>query len=68
MTPDEFRDALQAALDRHGPDDSLVFTFVSPGPHGLPIRPELLSQSPDGERVYGINAKQARKLIGLLDG
>lgn len=43
------------------------FTFVSPGPHGLPIRPELLSENANGERVYRMSLKQLRKLIALAE-
>lgn len=62
---------LKAVADRadaEGRDEKAwVFTFVSDGPHGLPIRPELLSETADGERVYAMTVKQLRKVLRLAE-
>lgn len=75
MTRAEFRAELERALELRDafdgyptrPDDP-VWTFVSQGPHGLPIRPRLLAEHENGERVYSVNRRQAQKLLGLLGG
>lgn len=68
MTPEELRAELTDALGRR-PDaerGDMVWTFVAPGPHGLPVRPSILSHSLNGERVYGLKKFQAEKLLNLL--
>lgn len=51
-----------------GADDELCMTMVSQGawPRGTGIRPELLSENPDGGRVYAIKCHQAIKFLEKL--
>lgn len=67
MTLAEFITEVTQALARNGPDADMCFTFVSKGPHGLPVRPELLTEHENGERVYSLSSRQCRKLLVLID-
>lgn len=66
MSEPAFMGILRAQVDK--PDESFGATVVSPpGSYGvfraLGIRPELLSENMNRERIYRITPKQARKAL-----
>ena len=67
MTYTELKAVLDRADAEGRADKDWAFTFVSHGPHGLPIRPELLSETADDTRVYAMNVRQLRKILRLAE-
>lgn len=64
-------DMIARAAENESPErpDNKIFagTFVGQSSRGLPVRPEVLSRTQDGERVYGITLRQARKWRKALE-
>lgn len=67
MTLDELYAVDRRAREEGRADKDWAFTFVSDGPHGLPIRPQLLSWHDNDERVYAMTVQQLRKIIRLAE-
>lgn len=66
MKPEEMVTALTEALGRHS-DAEMCWTFVSSGPHGLPVRPRLLTEHENGERVYSLSSMKTVSTIYMTD-
>lgn len=58
----ETLDTAIAAVERGEKHESACCTLVAPTMKGTGIRPEIVSETAKGERVYLLNVTQARKL------
>lgn len=52
-----------AAVEAGEKHESACCTLVAPTMKGTGIRPEVVSETKKGERVYLLNVKQARRLL-----
>lgn len=67
MTSDELRSVLNRAEEEGRDDEDIGLIFVGTTSRGLPVRPRILSESQNGEKVYMITVRQLRKLVRFAD-
>ncbi len=68
MKPAEFRSFLEGQLSRAEgkPDDAPCATLVGRSFRGLGVRPRVVDQRQDGNKVYSLNVEQCRRVLKRL--
>lgn len=68
MTVDELLELLERVEADGRPDDAPGLTFVARTSRGLGVRPKLLAEHPNGDRVYMITVGQLRRMVAKAKG